>query len=485
MSRTPFSWFRIAILVLVTITLAADGRSLAQERPTAGSPRMLAIGHFNRIVSSPAEELDDVLAQAIAPSLRDRLGAGPLRAEMERIRTALATATPAGARPVSDVTVELMYNFAAGSGSVTLSLEPQPPHRLTDVSAKFPDLTTPARTVRGVDDFEDAIGAYLDRLAAEGEFSGSVVAAIGDRTVFAKSYGFADRRTSRANTLATPISVGSMNKMFTGLAFGQLLRDGRVQLDDKVGTYLPDYPNAAVREQVTIHQLLTHTSGIPSYWNDAWEARKDEISTVAETIKTFATDPLTARPGTEFLYSNGGPTIAGRILEVVTGQSYYDYIREHIYAPAGMTHSAHYLMTDRTAGFAIGYHRETPDEPFVPNTDMMGLRGSPAGGGYASADDLLRFSKALADGRLLSREWLERIWNPRRDGPESANYCYLWGTGVTNGKRWVGHNGGAPGVSADFRYFPDDGITVIVLGNQSGVAMGVSGWLVELLTKTR
>lgn len=115
----------------------------------------------------------------------------------------------------------------------------------------------------------------------------------------------------------------------------------------------------------------------------------------------------------------------------------------------------------------------------------MGLRGSPAGGGYASAQDLLRFSKALADGRLLSREWLERIWNPRRDGPEDRGYAYLWGTGVTNGKRWVGHNGGAPGVSADFRYFPDDGITVIVLGNQSGVAMGVSGWLVDLLTKDR
>jgi CubicO group peptidase (beta-lactamase class C family) len=251
---------------------------------------------------------------------------------------------------------------------------------------------------------------------------------------------------------------------------------------DTVGRHLPDFPNATIRDQVTIHQLLTHTSGVPSYWNDAYSERKEEIRTLSALLETFVHEPLDFAPDTGYRYSNGGPVILGLILEKITGESYYDYIRKHIYRPAGMTHTDHYTKDDAASGRAVGYGSPRPGAPLEANTPWLGRIGSPAGGGYAAAADLLRFARALDSGVLLPREQLEGLWHPERQGSEEEGYGYLWGVGETNGHRWVGHNGGAPGVSADFRHYPDSGFTVIVLANQSRAAQGVSGWIHQLIT---
>lgn len=323
------------------------------------------------------------------------------------------------------------------------------------------------------------IAAHIRAEHAAQRFSGAVLVARGDAIIHAQAVGLADRRTGRANTLDTPINLGSINKMFTAIAIAQLQAAGKLDWHDSVGKHLPDFPNAAIRDQVTIHQLLTHTSGVGSYWNDAYEADKHRIDSQQQFLQTFVDQPLLFRPGERMEYSNGGPVILGLVIEALSGRSYRDYVRQHIYRPAGMKHSDHFRRDDRTAGFALGYMRSEEDR-WQDNERDLGLRGSAAGGGYASARDLHRFSRALSQQRLLSRQQLEVLWTPYTQ-PGPIGYGYLFSVGNTAGKRWVGHNGGAPGISAEFMHHPDDGLVIIVLANQDHAAMPMREWLHALL----
>jgi CubicO group peptidase (beta-lactamase class C family) len=325
------------------------------------------------------------------------------------------------------------------------------------------------------------IRAFVDERAQQGLFSGTVAVGRHGVPLFVGAWGLADAATGRAMTPETPVNLGSMNKMFTGLALAQLVAKGRLVFSDTVGEFLPGYPNATVRREVTLHQLLTHTAGIPSYWNAAYEASRDTLRSLAGFAATFNREPLLFAPGTSWQYSNGGPVIAGRVLEAVTGASYFDHVRQHLYAPAGMTHTDHYLTVDTVANVAVGYGAIVDGTPRDPNTAELGLMGSSAGGGYSTVLDLVRFAGALSSGALLPPEALATVWSPPKTGAEHDRYGYLWGNGTKAGQRWVGHNGGGPGISADFRYFPESGYVVVVLSNLSEAAMPVSAWIVNLV----
>ena len=327
----------------------------------------------------------------------------------------------------------------------------------------------------------------VDAKVARGEFSGSVLLAKDGKPLFARAYGLADRESGRANTLDTPINLGSMNKMFTGLAITQLVAAGKLRFDAKVGEYLPDYPNKVVREQITLHQLLTHTGCMGMYWNDAYAATKDRIHDLAGFVSTFVDEPLRCQPGSEFHYSNSGPVVLGLVIEAVSGMSYYDYIREHIYGPAGMQHSDHYSKRESDSGKAKGYFVPEGQTQPIANTDDLGNMGSPAGGGYASANDLLRFANALYDGRLIDAQHREQMTRNKLDGDPRRGYGYLYGDSQINGMRYIGHNGGAPGINAEFSIFPEQGYTVVVLANVDQGASALAGqirqWLAHAKTE--
>lgn len=321
----------------------------------------------------------------------------------------------------------------------------------------------------------------LSARAQRGDFSGSVLLAKDGKPVFAQAYGLADIAAGRANTLDTPINLGSMNKMFTGLAITQLVAAGKLSFEATVGEYLPNYPTQAVREQVTLHQLLTHTSGMGLYWNEAYQQSKNSIVDLDGFLSTFVDEPLQSEPGSEFHYSNSGPVVLGLIIEAVSGLSYYEYVRKHIYAPAGMTHSDHYSKTEADSGKAKGYYVPVGQTELTVNTDSLGNIGSPAGGGYASANDLLCFAIALYDDRLIDAENRELMTTNKIKQGRRIGYGYLYGDREVNGRRYIGHNGGAPGINADFSVFPDHGYTMVVLSNTnhnaSPVADQIRQWL--------
>jgi CubicO group peptidase (beta-lactamase class C family) len=333
-------------------------------------------------------------------------------------------------------------------------------------------------------DLAKEIATYVRDKASADQFSGSVIVARHGKRLFAEAFGDADKETGRKNTLDTPINLGSMNKMFTALAIAQLVDEGQLSYTDKIGKHLPDYPNPVVRDEVTIHQLLSHTSGLGSYWGEEYELRKNELNTVSDFAELFAETPLEQPPGEGFLYSNNGPTVAGLIIEESSGVSYYDYIRQNIYQRAHMTHSDHYRKDNPGSGFAIGYEK-SEDGEWQDNIDWLGMIGGPAGGGYASANDLLLYANALAEGTIVSPAQVITVTTGKIRLAEDFAYGYGFGDHLLAGQRYVGHNGGAPGTNAEFSLFPDLGYTVIVLANYGHAATPMADYLRQLVAHSQ
>lgn len=437
---------------------------------------------FWQTVAATAQDRPALLAAHFSSGIRERNGDEALLESLAGLADALGPDL-ATARPVQWLTREHEANgevhYALADGrrlSLTLSLSDEEPPRIDrfgvrplppEVSAVEPALL-PA-----------VIGERVRAEFEAGRFSGAVLVARGETLIHAEAVGMADRETGRANTLDTPINLGSINKMFTAIAIAQLQAAGKLDWHDPVGRHLPAFPNATIRDQVTIHQLLTHTSGVGSYWNQAHAARRHELDSHQAFLETFVDEPLLFEPGQGIEYSNGGPVILGLIIEALSGSDYYTYVREQIYRPAGMLHADHYRRDDLEAGFALGYGQDENGQ-WQDNRNDLSLRGSAAGGGYASARDLYAFSRALSDERLLSRAQLDTLWQIHIQ-PGPIGYGYLFSVGETAGRRWVGHNGGAPGISAEFLHYPDDGLVLIVLANQDRAAMAMREWLHALI----
>jgi D-alanyl-D-alanine carboxypeptidase len=318
--------------------------------------------------------------------------------------------------------------------------------------------------------------SYFDSLAAENKFSGVLLVAKDGVTVASKAAGIANKATNAPIDLNTKFNLGSMNKMFTSVAIAQLAEAGKLSFTDTISKHLPDYPNKEVADKVTIHQLLTHTSGLGMYWNEKFMAQRETLLTVAAHLPLFASDPLLFPPGEKFQYSNSGFMVLGAIIEKVSGQDYYSYVQEHIYKPADMSNTGFYEPGKETPNLAAGYSRMSPDgkalEEAKDNTNTREVKGGPAGGGYSTAPDLVKFHQALLSYKLLDKAHTDLITTGKVDMPGGrARYGYGFGDMNAGGKHSIGHNGGAPGIAANFEMFPDSGYTAVALMNSDPPTM--------------
>jgi CubicO group peptidase (beta-lactamase class C family) len=375
--------------------------------------------------------------------------------------------------------------------SVSLEYDAQPPHSLLGIGVRPADNPN-EELPEG--DFSDAsvrqfLDSYIDDQVARDRFSGAVLVAYKGKPVYTRAAGAACKRYDVPNKLDTKFNLGSMNKMFTGVAIAQLAEQGKLNFTDTVGEYLPDYPNGNVRNKVTIHQLLTHTAGLGDYFSQLWETKFWLVRTVKDYAKLFWKDSLLFEPGSEMRYSNAGPIVLGLIIEAVTGMSYYDYVSENIYAPAGMTNTGCYEVDLPVKNLAIGYTHYSYDETMNPqqwrnNYFLHAVRGGPAGGGFSTVEDLLKFANALFSYKLLGKPYVDTVTTGKveMDGPE-LKYAYLFGDHDFNGHRAVGHTGGAPGINAVLEIFVDDGYTVAVMSNYDGGAMPIARKIRKFLTR--
>lgn len=245
----------------------------------------------------------------------------------------------------------------------------------------------------------------LDSLAKAGEFSGVAVLVKNGAPVFQRAFEIADRERGVANNPETAFNLGSINKVFTQIAILQLRAAGKLDLDSTLATYWPDYPNKEVARRITLRQLMRHTSGIGgNIFDPPAGGKRNDIRTLKDYLPLFVNQPLAFEPGTRNAYSNAGYVVLGLLIERLSGDDYYTYVREHIFKPAGMTHTGSFMVDSLPPNTAIGYTRGDENAPssapLRPNTRDLPGRGSSAGGGYSTARDLLKFLQALRENRI-------------------------------------------------------------------------------------
>ena len=344
-----------------------------------------------------------------------------------------------------------------------------------------PSLATPsvAEVVR-------TLGGLADRYDKRGLMSGVLLIAKDGKPVFERAYGFASIAHRARMTPRTRLSLASIGKSMTGVAVGQLVDAGKLDYDAPVGRYLPDLPDQAVRERATIRQLLSHTSGLGPldyYQYPQWASARPLLRSVPDYLKLVKDEKITigASPG-KFSYSNAGYVIVGAIIEKVTGQSFYDYVGQHIFRPAGMT-GAFYPEADAehpdvAEPLTNLFNRDADSFVYRFGTPRKALfelaaRGGPQGGPVMTARDLLKFDEALRSGKLVSAARLKEMLTP--NSPSGAGAKGLVGDvreglGIEvigqNGHLFYGHTGGDLGISAMDYWYPDTGYTVILLSNR-------------------
>jgi CubicO group peptidase (beta-lactamase class C family) len=315
------------------------------------------------------------------------------------------------------------------------------------------------------------IQSYLDSLASENKLSGVVLVAKDGVPIATKAAGVANKATGAPIRLDTRFNIGSMNKMFTSVAIAQLAQAGRLKFDEPISKHLPDYANKEIADKVTIHHLLTHTSGMGMYTgHPEFRAQRARLTTVTAHLPFIVNEPLAFEPGARFQYSNSGFMVLGAIIEKISGQDYHSYVQQQIYKPAGMVNTGFYQPGRAIENLAVGYTRMGADgqrtDQLSENTERIEIRGGPAGGGYSTAEDLVKFHSALRGFKLLNREYTDIVTTGKFDvGGPIGRYAYGFGDKVVEGKRIVGHNGGWPGIAVQLDMYPDTGHTAVVLMN--------------------
>jgi CubicO group peptidase (beta-lactamase class C family) len=307
-------------------------------------------------------------------------------------------------------------------------------------------------------------GKLAGDVAAD-RFAGTVMVERHGKVIYRSASGLADRAGKVPVTMDTKFRIGSANKMFTAVGVLQLVEKGKVALDAPVGTYLDNYPNAEFARTVTIRQLLSHTGGAGDIFEPEYEAKRLEVRTLADYVTLFGNRARDTSDEGRNAYANYGFVLLGRIIEAVSGQDYYRYVEDKIFTPAGMKDTASLPESTKVRGRSRGYTRK--DGQLVDNADTLPWRGSAAGGGYTTAGDLVRFAKALRSGKLISQAMLSQATSPQR--PDGWYGLGFWIAGEGPTRNW-GHGGGAPGMNAAFRVYPQLDATVVALANLDPLA---------------
>lgn len=318
-----------------------------------------------------------------------------------------------------------------------------------------PAIAPPAATEAAV---AARVQAVVDSLAARDEFSGAVLVTRGGRTLVEKAWGEADRERHVPNRTDTRFNIGSINKLFTRVAIAQLAEAGKLRLSDTLSRWVPELP-AGVASRVTIAQLVAHRSGFGDFFGPAFErADHRKLMSNADYLPLFADRSLEFEPGSRERYSNAGYVLLGLVVERASGESYYDYVRRHVYAPAGMKASDSYALDEPTPNRAVGYTRE--GGALRTNHDQLPGRGSAAGGGYTTLRDLERFTVALGGHRLLGSAWT--AWVLGADAPAPGERAAPEAEQARGG---LGVAGGTAGVNAALEFDLGSRTCVVVLAN--------------------
>jgi CubicO group peptidase (beta-lactamase class C family) len=316
------------------------------------------------------------------------------------------------------------------------------------------------------------VRAYLDTLEHEG-FSGAVLVEFQGKVVIAEGYGYSDVQNRRKNSRRTVFDIGSITKQFTAAAIMKLEMAGKLSTEDKLSKHFTNVP--ADKSEITIHQILRHSSGLMST-----VGRDYEPITGAAFVDTVMRSPLRFRPGTAFSYSNIGYSLLGMIIEKVSGMPYEKFLYQNLWHPAGMEETGYKRPTFNDDLVATGYYNDDRawGKPTEKQWDEDGpfwhLKGN--GGILSTAEDMFRWHQALLTDRVLSNDARAKMYHPKLRAEEDPASYYAYGWDVHRTPRnttYYWHNGANGIFFADFYRFIDEGTTIIVLTNKSNGFQGM------------
>lgn len=311
---------------------------------------------------------------------------------------------------------------------------------------------------------KESIIDYLKNITYP-EFSGVVLLAEKDSTIFEKSYGYASLEYDIDNNINTLFNVASITKTMTAVAALQLVDKGLLDLDVPVGRYLPDYPNQTVRDSVTAYQLLTHTAGLNNFLVDDFkDMGKLNLKSLQDYLPLFASKPLLFAPGSKYSYSAAGYVVLGLLIEKLGGEDYNQYMEGHVFERAGMKRTIAIPIDSIVKNKASGYTSHFGESNYLSKNDSYLGYANPAGFYYSTVNDLYMFFDALKDYRLISEPLTKKMMSPLVKG-----YYTNYGFGISVDKQWeqtiMGHTGGWYGIQCELMYFERDQITAVILSN--------------------
>jgi CubicO group peptidase (beta-lactamase class C family) len=324
---------------------------------------------------------------------------------------------------------------------------------------------------------KDKIDQLVNVYSANQQFSGAVLVAEHGKVIYCKGFGFANREWDIPNTPDTKFRLGSMTKQFTAAIIMQLVEKGKLNLDSKITDILPDYPKKT-GDQITIHQLLTHTSGLPNYTDIPDYFKENYVRKnmkPGEIIDLFKDKDLIFEPGSKWAYSNSGYIVLGAIIEKISGKPYEQVLKENILDPAGMTDSGYDHMETIIKKRASGYDRMPGG---YKNCDFVDM-SSPysAGAVYSTVEDLFKWDQGLYTDKLLSEESKRKMFTGYYDASGGLRYGYGWmtkyvPTGKNDSTRILVHGGGIYGFNTVIVRQLEKNNCIILLNNTPAAHLG-------------
>jgi CubicO group peptidase (beta-lactamase class C family) len=318
------------------------------------------------------------------------------------------------------------------------------------------------------------IDALLSKYKEYGQFNGSALVSENGKVILKKGYGSANMEWNIPNQPDTKFRLGSISKQFTAFLLVKLAEDGKLKLDVPITTYLPDYPKAN-GDKITIHHLLTHTSGIPNYTSapNFFKEKSRNPYTPEEFVKTFSSLPLEFTPGEKFKYSNSGYFLLGYIIEKVSGKTYEQYLQESILTPLKMANTGYDHFDMILKNRASGYEKQGKK---IVNSAYLDMSIPYAAGSlYSTVEDLYIWDQALYTTKLLSEKSMEYLFKPYiKAGDGSYGYGWFLEEAPNGDKpklKIIEHGGGINGFNTVISRIPADKNLVVLLNNTGGTIL--------------
>ena len=357
------------------------------------------------------------------------------------------------------------------TGCMSSTPTPQTIEPTTQTIIPTPTQTAETQLAIEIDDF-------LTTLAGQERLSGSILVAMDGKVLISKGYSMANLELDVPNTPQTKFQLASITKQFTAMAILQLQQQGKLNLDDPICQYISDCPEAW--QPITIHHLLTHTSGISEYIGLlGFEDFKRQSVNPDEIIALFRDLPLDFTPGEKLSYSNSGYVVLGYIIERASSEAYAIFLLKNIFVPLQMVNTGYDNSDVVIKNRADGYLGATANADYIDPTVAYA-----AGGLYSTVEDLFLWDQALYTDKLISQTLRDQMFTPFTLIPPNSNlyaavpadvtdasYGYGWFVGKQFNHQWISHRGTIEGFRTVINRYPDDKVVIIVLSNRQSTSV--------------